>query len=67
MILEKEPRLRAACGPADIQLETRVGRTVRVSQGAIAVVEAMEKAGVGTDEYRRAVVLRTAIEVLLRR
>ena len=64
-LLESEPRLRAALGPRDVQLFTRAGRGVRVSAGVVAVVKAMEEAGHPPSEYRRSVVIRIAIRVLL--
>ena len=66
-LLESEPRLRAVLGPRDVQLFTRVGREVRVSAGVGAVVNAMEAEGFPPSEYRRRVVIRTAIRVLLKR
>jgi hypothetical protein len=65
-LLETEPRLCAVLGPCDVELETRAGRPVRVSVGAIAVVKAMEQAGCPPSEYRRIIVIRTASQVLLK-
>lgn len=64
MLLESEPRLRAVLGPRDVQLFTRAGRGLSVSAGVVAVVKAMEEAGYPPSEYRRRVVIRTAIRVL---
>jgi hypothetical protein len=64
-LLESEPRLRAVLGPRDVQLFTRVGRGINVSAGVVAVVKAMEEAGHPPSEYRRRVVIRIAIRILL--
>ena len=66
-LLESEPRLSAMLGPRDVQLFTRVGRGVTVSAGVVAVVKAMEEEGHPPSEYRRRVVIRIAIRVLLNR
>jgi hypothetical protein len=64
-LLESELRLRAVLGPRDVQLFTRVGRGVKVSAGVVAVVKAMEVEGHPPSEYRRRVVIRIAIRILL--
>jgi hypothetical protein len=64
--LEAESRLLAVSGPCEIELETRVGKRVKVSAGAVAVAKALEEAGCPSD-YKRPQVLRMASKVLLNR